>query len=137
MNLILRSIRFSGMCLTPDLGGLGAQSFLHPRRALSTPAAPSALPQAESCKELNPCSPVASRYRIFAFDHDLFSFADVTFDKWPVVLITNPKSLLYSCAKHEPLERLFHSTHIRYVLCFRIDFQFDMHEDQVVVIVVV
>lgn len=58
---------------------------------------------------------MASRYRIFAFDHDLFSFADVTFDKWPVVLITNPKSLLYSCAKHEPLERLFHSTHIRYV----------------------
>nr|XP_048316024.1 transmembrane protein 62 [Myodes glareolus] len=57
------------------------------------------------------------RYRIFAFDHDLFSFADVTFDKWPVVLITNPKSLLYSCAKHEPLERLFHSTHIR-VLAF-------------------
>lgn len=57
------------------------------------------------------------RYRIFAFDHDLFSFADVTFDKWPVVLITNPKSLLYSCARHEPLERLFHSTHIR-VLAF-------------------
>ncbi|EDL79967.1 similar to hypothetical protein FLJ23375 (predicted), isoform CRA_a [Rattus norvegicus] len=57
------------------------------------------------------------RYRIFAFDHDLFSFADVTFDKWPVALITNPKSLLYSCAKHEPLERLFYSTHIR-VLAF-------------------
>ncbi|XP_020141570.2 transmembrane protein 62 isoform X1 [Microcebus murinus] len=57
------------------------------------------------------------RYRIFAFDHDLFSFADLTFGKWPVVLITNPKSLLYSCAKHEPLERLFHSTHIR-VLAF-------------------
>jgi hypothetical protein len=46
-----------------------------------------------------------------------------------VVLITNPKSLLYSCAKHEPLERLFHSTHIRYVLCFRIDFPFDMDEE--------
>ncbi|XP_010623115.1 transmembrane protein 62 isoform X2 [Fukomys damarensis] len=57
------------------------------------------------------------RYRIFAFDHDLFSFADLTFGKWPVVLITNPKSLLYSCAKHEPLERLLHSTHIR-VLAF-------------------
>ncbi|XP_037358218.1 transmembrane protein 62 isoform X2 [Talpa occidentalis] len=57
------------------------------------------------------------RYRIFAFDHDLFSFADWTFDEWPVVLITNPKSLLYSCAKHEPLERLLHSTHIR-VLAF-------------------
>ncbi|EHB10354.1 Transmembrane protein 62 [Heterocephalus glaber] len=57
------------------------------------------------------------RYRIFAFDHDLFSFADLTFGKWPVVLITNPKSLLYSCAKHEPLERLLYSTHIR-VLAF-------------------
>ncbi|KAG8505252.1 Transmembrane protein 62 [Galemys pyrenaicus] len=57
------------------------------------------------------------RYRIFAFDHDLFSFADWTFDEWPVVLVTNPKSLLYSCANHEPLERLLHSTHIR-VLAF-------------------
>ncbi|XP_027631582.1 transmembrane protein 62 isoform X2 [Tupaia chinensis] len=57
------------------------------------------------------------RYRIFAFDHDLFSFADLSFGKWPVVLITNPKSLLYSCAKHEPLERLLHSTHIR-ILAF-------------------
>ncbi|XP_006883030.1 PREDICTED: transmembrane protein 62 [Elephantulus edwardii] len=53
------------------------------------------------------------RYRIFAFDHDLFSFADLTFGMWPVVLITNPKSLLYSYAKHEPLERILHSTHIR------------------------
>ncbi|KAF5925505.1 hypothetical protein HPG69_001952 [Diceros bicornis minor] len=57
------------------------------------------------------------RYRIFAFDHDLFSFADLIFGEWPVVLITNPKSLLYSCANHEPLERLLHSTHIR-VLAF-------------------
>lgn len=57
------------------------------------------------------------RYRIFAFDHDLFSFADLIFGEWPVVLITNPKSLLYSSAKHEPLERLLHSTHIR-VLAF-------------------
>ncbi|XP_019500614.1 PREDICTED: transmembrane protein 62 isoform X2 [Hipposideros armiger] len=57
------------------------------------------------------------RYRIFAFDHDLFSFADLIFDDWPVVLITNPKSLLYSCAQHEPLDRVLHSTHIR-VLAF-------------------
>ncbi|XP_034850023.1 transmembrane protein 62 isoform X2 [Mirounga leonina] len=57
------------------------------------------------------------RYRIFAFDHDLFSFADLVFGEWPVVLITNPKSLLYSCARHEPLKRLLHSTHIR-VLAF-------------------
>ncbi|XP_047622516.1 transmembrane protein 62 isoform X2 [Phacochoerus africanus] len=57
------------------------------------------------------------RYRIFAFDHDLFSFADLIFGEWPVILITNPKSLLYSSAKHEPLERLLYSTHIR-VLAF-------------------
>ncbi|KAM4831008.1 transmembrane protein 62 isoform X1 [Urocitellus parryii] len=57
------------------------------------------------------------RYRIFAFDHDLFSFEDLIFGNWPVILITNPKSLLYSCAKHEPLERILHSTHIR-VLAF-------------------
>ncbi|XP_043839817.1 transmembrane protein 62 isoform X3 [Dromiciops gliroides] len=57
------------------------------------------------------------RYRIFAFDHDLFSFADLVFDEWPVVLITNPKSLLYSSATHEPLERLLYSTHIR-ILAF-------------------
>ncbi|XP_056666322.1 transmembrane protein 62 isoform X3 [Monodelphis domestica] len=53
------------------------------------------------------------RYRIFAFDHDLFSFADLVFDQWPVVLITNPKSFHYSSSKHEPLERLSSSTHIR------------------------
>ncbi|XP_072480624.1 transmembrane protein 62 isoform X3 [Notamacropus eugenii] len=57
------------------------------------------------------------RYRIFAFDHDLFSFADLVFDNWPVVLITNPKSFLYSSSTHEPLERLFYSTHIR-ILAF-------------------
>ncbi|XP_058440712.1 transmembrane protein 62 isoform X4 [Marmota monax] len=57
------------------------------------------------------------RYRIFAFDHDLFSFEDLIFGNWPVILITNPKSLLYSCDKHEPLERILHSTHIR-VLAF-------------------
>uniref|UniRef100_A0A9J7YMF5 Transmembrane protein 62 n=1 Tax=Cyprinus carpio carpio TaxID=630221 RepID=A0A9J7YMF5_CYPCA len=31
------------------------------------------------------------RYRILAFDHDLLSFTDVTFEDWPAVLITNPK----------------------------------------------
>lgn len=57
------------------------------------------------------------RYRIFAFDHDLFSFSDLTFGEWPVILVTNPKSLLYSSPKCEPLERILHSTHIR-VLAF-------------------
>ncbi|NXY49214.1 TMM62 protein, partial [Ceuthmochares aereus] len=57
------------------------------------------------------------RYRIFAFDHNLFSFADLTFEEWPVVLITNPKSLIYSSSAHEPLVKILHSTHIR-ILAF-------------------
>ncbi|XP_074145515.1 transmembrane protein 62 isoform X2 [Sminthopsis crassicaudata] len=57
------------------------------------------------------------RYRIFAFDHDLFSFTDLIFGEWPVVLITNPKSFLYSSSIHEPLEKLYYSTHIR-ILAF-------------------
>ncbi|NXA44372.1 TMM62 protein, partial [Nothocercus julius] len=57
------------------------------------------------------------RYRIFAFDHDLLSFADLTFEEWPAVLITNPKSFLYSSSAHEPLEKILYSTHIR-ILAF-------------------
>ncbi|XP_025020778.1 transmembrane protein 62 isoform X1 [Python bivittatus] len=57
------------------------------------------------------------KYRILAFDHDLFSFADLKFEEWPVVLVTNPKSYLYSSYAHEPLQRILHSTHIR-ILAF-------------------
>ncbi|XP_064921974.1 transmembrane protein 62 isoform X1 [Columba livia] len=57
------------------------------------------------------------RYRILAFDHDLFSFVDLNFEEWPVVLITNPKSFLYSSSAHEPLVKILHSTHIR-ILAF-------------------
>ncbi|XP_037252008.1 transmembrane protein 62 isoform X2 [Falco biarmicus] len=57
------------------------------------------------------------RYRILAFDHDLFSFADLNFEEWPVVLITNPKSFLYSSSAHEPLVKILHSTHVR-ILAF-------------------
>ncbi|XP_050811999.1 transmembrane protein 62 isoform X3 [Gopherus flavomarginatus] len=53
------------------------------------------------------------KYRILAFDHDLLSFADLNFEEWPAVLITNPKSLLYSSSTHEPLVKILHSTHIR------------------------
>ncbi|XP_043373461.1 transmembrane protein 62 isoform X2 [Dermochelys coriacea] len=53
------------------------------------------------------------KYRILAFDHDLLSFADMNFEEWPAVLITNPKSLLYSSSTHEPLVKILHSTHIR------------------------
>ncbi|XP_054256802.1 transmembrane protein 62 isoform X3 [Indicator indicator] len=57
------------------------------------------------------------KYRILAFDHDLLSFADLKFEEWPVVLITNPKSFLYSSSAHEPLVKILHSTHIR-ILAF-------------------
>uniref|UniRef100_A0A8C4UR41 Transmembrane protein 62 n=1 Tax=Falco tinnunculus TaxID=100819 RepID=A0A8C4UR41_FALTI len=57
------------------------------------------------------------RYRILAFDHDLFSFSDLNFEEWPVVLITNPKSFLYSSSAHEPLVKILHSTHVR-ILAF-------------------
>uniref|UniRef100_A0A8D0F8M5 Transmembrane protein 62 n=1 Tax=Strix occidentalis caurina TaxID=311401 RepID=A0A8D0F8M5_STROC len=57
------------------------------------------------------------RYRILAFDHDLLSFADLNFEEWPVVLITNPKSFLYSSSTHEPLVKIIYSTHIR-ILAF-------------------
>ncbi|XP_061318379.1 transmembrane protein 62 isoform X2 [Pezoporus flaviventris] len=57
------------------------------------------------------------RYRILAFDHDLLSFADLTFEEWPAVLITNPKSFLYSSSAHEPLDKILYSTHIR-ILAF-------------------
>ncbi|XP_061199716.1 transmembrane protein 62 isoform X2 [Neopsephotus bourkii] len=57
------------------------------------------------------------KYRILAFDHDLLSFADLTFEEWPAVLITNPKSFLYSSSAHEALDKILYSTHIR-ILAF-------------------
>ncbi|KAM3919292.1 transmembrane protein 62 [Leptodactylus fuscus] len=60
------------------------------------------------------------RYRIFAFDHDLFSFVDLHYDEWPAILITNPKSALYTNPAEEPLQRIRHSTHIR-ILIFSLD----------------
>uniref|UniRef100_A0A8C2YDG4 Transmembrane protein 62 n=1 Tax=Coturnix japonica TaxID=93934 RepID=A0A8C2YDG4_COTJA len=57
------------------------------------------------------------KYRILAFDHDLLSFVDLTFEEWPAVLITNPKSSLYSSSFHEPLVKILYSTHIR-ILAF-------------------
>ncbi|KAI0220414.1 Transmembrane protein 62 [Lamellibrachia satsuma] len=53
------------------------------------------------------------RYRVFAVDHDLFSFVDKTFGSWPVVLITNPKHAQFNVPLHEPLGRMARSTHIR------------------------
>lgn len=46
-------------------------------------------------------------------DHDLVSFSDVTYGKWPVVVITNPKDAHYGIRAHEPLTRIRKSTHVR------------------------
>ncbi|XP_059908871.1 transmembrane protein 62 isoform X3 [Gadus macrocephalus] len=56
------------------------------------------------------------RYRVLAFDHDLLSFSDLTFQRWPAVLITNPKEAQYLHPR-EPVGRIRSSTHIR-VLAF-------------------
>lgn len=50
-----------------------------------------------------------------AFDHDLFSFTDTTLTQWPLVLITNPKDAHFSLPSREPLGRMAHSTHIRFL----------------------
>lgn len=57
------------------------------------------------------------RYRVVAFDHDLMSFSDLTFERWPAVVITNPKDAQYGHPGVEPLGRIQRSTHVR-VLCF-------------------
>ncbi|CAM9509202.1 transmembrane protein 62 isoform X1 [Lampetra fluviatilis] len=57
------------------------------------------------------------RYRVMAIDHDLLSFGDFELDRWPAVLITNPKAALYSRATREPLGRMKRSSHVR-VLVF-------------------
>ncbi|PFX23311.1 Transmembrane protein 62 [Stylophora pistillata] len=54
-------------------------------------------------------------YRVMAIDHDIFSFVDVRLNKWPVVLITNPKDAHYIMPSHEPLGRIRKSTHIRFL----------------------
>ncbi|XP_047002995.1 transmembrane protein 62-like [Schistocerca americana] len=56
-------------------------------------------------------------YRLGVMDHGLFSFVDVVHRDWPVVLVTNPKHLLYTLPGREPLERIHTSTHIR-ILAF-------------------
>ena len=56
-------------------------------------------------------------YRLMAMDHDLFSFMDNSLDRWPLVLITNPKDSHFSVPGKEPLGRIRQSTHIR-ILAF-------------------
>ena len=54
-----------------------------------------------------------------AFDSGLFSFRDISFDENEhnslFTLITNPKNLL-SKTRHEPLNKINHSSHIRFLV---------------------
>ena len=58
----------------------------------------------------------ASSYRVAAVDHGLFSFTDVRYGTWPVILVTNPKHALFTMAHHEPLHLLKDASHIRFVI---------------------
>lgn len=65
---------------------------------------------------MNPSLPLSlpqSRYRLLAFDHDLFSFTDTSINSWPLVLITNPKDARFILPSREPLKRISFSSHIR------------------------
>lgn len=55
------------------------------------------------------------KFRLLAFDHDLFSFTDTTLRQWPLVLVTNPKDAHFSLRSREPLGRVRHSSHVRWV----------------------
>ncbi|KAH8030173.1 hypothetical protein HPB51_006605 [Rhipicephalus microplus] len=52
-------------------------------------------------------------FRVAAVDHGLFSFVDVHFREWPIILVTNPKSAVMAMPGVEPLRRITHSTHVR------------------------
>ncbi|XP_022671622.1 transmembrane protein 62-like [Varroa destructor] len=57
------------------------------------------------------------KFRVLSIDHGLLNFIDVTFKKYPIILVTNPKNALFHLPTYEPLERIRDSTHIR-VLVF-------------------
>ncbi|XP_077530452.1 transmembrane protein 62-like [Haemaphysalis longicornis] len=52
-------------------------------------------------------------FRVAAVDHGLFSFVDVRYREWPIILVTNPNSTLSFIPSVEPLRRISRSTHIR------------------------
>ncbi|KAJ6244811.1 helicase related [Anaeramoeba flamelloides] len=51
-------------------------------------------------------------YRIVSIDNDIINFIETNLYEWPKILPTNPKNALF-ISKHEPLERIRKSTHIR------------------------
>lgn len=53
------------------------------------------------------------RFRLAAFDNGLLSFVDVKLNTWPLVLITNPKDVLFNNPYKENLNLQAQSSHIR------------------------
>ena len=53
------------------------------------------------------------RFRVGAFDHDSFSFVDVTYPRETIVLFTNPVDARYMVQGKTPLHQMKTSTHIR------------------------
>lgn len=51
-----------------------------------------------------------------AFDHDLFSFSDMTLGHAPYILVTNPKDARFISPGREPTERMLYSSHVRMLL---------------------
>jgi hypothetical protein len=55
-------------------------------------------------------------YRVAAMDNGLFSFVDMPLNDWPVVLVTNPKNILFNNPAKEPMSLQADSTHIRLLI---------------------
>eukprot|EP00042_Codosiga_hollandica_P049047 m.562170 g.562170 ORF g.562170 m.562170 type:complete len:109 (-) comp57799_c0_seq2:1344-1670(-) len=43
------------------------------------------------------------KFRLMAIDHDLISFADLSFNSWPALLVLNPKDARFINDAREPL----------------------------------
>lgn len=60
------------------------------------------------------------RYRIGAIDGDLFTFVDFDYKRHysdvPLIVITNPRSVLHQMELFEPFWRVYQSTHIRVLI---------------------
>lgn len=51
------------------------------------------------------------RFRVMAIDHGQFSFVDVKHNSWPIVLVTNPKTIYLVPPVNDSV---ISSSHIRY-----------------------
>ena len=54
-----------------------------------------------------------NRFRVAAIDHGMISFADVSHNEWPIIVVTNPKNAMFLAPDIEPIENIATSTHVR------------------------